>query len=114
MVRVKGGMVTKRIHKKIKKATKGFGHTRRASYRKGKEAILKAWSQKFTGRKMKKRSMRSLWISRINAKATELGISYRELINKLGKNKIILDRKILAQLAVEEPKVFEEIVKSLK
>ncbi|MDD3773881.1 MAG: 50S ribosomal protein L20 [Patescibacteria group bacterium] len=114
MARVKGGTATKRIHKKIKHAVKGFGHTRRASYRKGKEAILKAWSQKFAGRKMKKRSMRSLWITRINAKAHELGISYRELINKLGKNKIILDRKILAQLAVEEPKVFKEIIKSLK
>lgn len=107
-------MVTKRIHKKIKKANAGFGHTRRASYRKGKEAILKAWSQKFAGRKMKKRSMRALWISRINAASAELGMPYRELINRLMKNKIILDRKILAQLAVENPAVFTEIVKSIK
>jgi large subunit ribosomal protein L20 len=114
MARIKGGVRTNQRHKKIKKAVKGFSHIRRASFRKGKEGLIKAWSQKQAGRKRKKRDMRRLWIMRINAKAKELGIPYRELINKLKKNNIALDRKILAQLALENPEVFEEIVKSLK
>jgi large subunit ribosomal protein L20 len=114
MARVKGGVVTKRRHKVMKKANAGFTHIRRASFRKGKEATLKSWSQKFAGRKMKKRSMRALWITRINAKVTELGMPYREFIAGLKKKKILLDRKVLAQLAVENPKIFAEIVKTIK
>jgi large subunit ribosomal protein L20 len=114
MARVKGGVNTKRRHKAIKKANAGFTHIRRASFRKGKEATLKSWSQKFAGRKRKKRLMRALWITRINAKAAESDMPYREFINLLKKKNIILDRKILAQLAVENPEVFEEIVKTIK
>jgi len=114
MPRVKSGKVTRKRHKKIKKAVKGFIHSRRASYRRAKEALLKSLSQKFIGRKMKKRTMRALWIMRINAKAKELGLSYRELICLLKKNKIKLDRKILAEIAFTYPWVFEDIVSQIK
>jgi len=114
MPRVKGGVVTRKRHKKVKKAVKGFIHSRRASYRRAKEALLKAWSQSFAGRKRKKREMRRLWIMRINAKAKEMGLSYREIMHLLKKNKIALDRKILAELAFDYPYVFEEIVKSVQ
>ncbi len=114
MPRVKGGVTTRKRHKKIKKAVKGYIHSRRASYRRAKEALLKAWSQAFAGRKRKKREMRRLWITRINAKAKELGLSYRELIHLLKEKEIALDRKILAELAFEYPEVFEEVVKAVK
>lgn len=114
MPRVKSGMVTRKRHKKIKKAVKGFTHSRRASYRRAKEALFKSWSQAFVGRKRKKREMRRLWIMRINAKAKELGLSYRELMSLLKKNKIALDRKILAELAFDYPEVFAELVKTVK
>lgn len=114
MPRVKGGKGTHKRHKKIKKQVKGFIHIRRASYRKAKEALLKSQSQAFFGRKRKKRAFRRLWISRINAKAKELGLSYSQLINLLNKNKIKLDRKILAKLAFEYPEAFRMIIEEVK
>ncbi|MCD6422194.1 50S ribosomal protein L20 [bacterium] len=114
MPRVKGGVTTRKRHKKIKKAVKGFIHSRRASYRRAKEALLKAWSQAFAGRKRKKREMRRLWIVRINAEARKLGFRYSELMALLKQANIKLDRKILAELAFEYPEVFEEVVKTAK
>jgi len=114
MPRVKGGIITHKKHKKIKKLTKGFIYSRRASIRRGKEALLKAQSQAFAGRKKKKREFRRLWIIRINAKAKEEGLSYSKLINLLKKKNIKLDRKILAKLAFEYPKIFSKICEEAK
>lgn len=111
MVRIKGGMTTRRKHKKVLKQAKGYWMSRHKQFKKAKEAVLHAGSYAFTGRKAKKRDFRSLWITRLNAGLRSLDLTYSKFINQLNKKKIGLDRKILAQLVVEQPKVFEKIVK---
>lgn len=110
-MRVKRGVSARKRHKKILKAAKGMGHTRRASYRKANEAVIKALSYQYRDRRNIKRDMRSLWITRISAGATSHGLSYSKLINNLKKSNIKLNRKILAELAVNQPKAFDKIVK---
>lgn len=110
MVRVKGGMTTRRRHKKVLKLAKGYWMTRHKQFRKAKEAVLHAGEYAFAGRKLKKRDFRSLWIVRLNAAVRSLGLSYSTFINMLKKKNVGLDRKILAQIAVEHPKVFKNIV----
>ena len=84
--------------------------TRKTKYRQAKEALLHAWSFQFADRKKKKRDFRRLWQLKINAAARENGISYSKLINQLKKDKIDLDRKILADLAEHNPEVFKKIL----
>jgi len=84
--------------------------TRKTKYRQAKEALLHAWSFQFADRKKKKRDFRRLWQLKINAAARENGISYSKLINQLKKDKIDLDRKILADLAEHNPEVFKQII----
>src|SRR5438874_3925504 len=103
MVRVKGGMQTRQNHKKVLKLAKGYWMTRSKQIKKAKEAVLHAGEYAFHGRKLKKRDFRALWIIRINAALRTLGLTYSQFINKLKKNNVSLDRKILAQLAVEHP-----------
>lgn len=110
-MRVKRGVSTRRRHKKILKATKGMSHLRRASFRKANEAVLKALSYQYRDRRNKKRDMRSLWITRINAGCRDNGTTYSSLIAGLSKHSIKLDRKILAELAVSQPKAFAQIIK---
>lgn len=88
--------------------------TRSAKYRQAKEALLHAWSFQFADRKKKKRNFRRSWQIKIGAGAKENGISYSQLINRLKKTKIELDRKILADLAQYEPEVFKKIVATAK
>ena len=114
MVRVKGGTTTRRRHKKVLKLAKGSGITRHKQFKKAKEAVLHAGEYAFTGRKDKKRDFRKLWIIRINAAVRSFGLSYSQFIQKLTVKKIGLDRKILAQIAVEHPKIFEKIVDHVK
>ncbi|NCO88756.1 50S ribosomal protein L20 [Candidatus Roizmanbacteria bacterium] len=114
MVRVKGGMTTRRKHKKVLKMAKGFWQTRHKSIKKAKEAVLHAGEHAFTGRKNRKRDFRTLWIIRLNAAVKALGYKYNKFINALKINKIEIDRKILSQLAVEYPQVFTNLVKQLK
>lgn len=114
MTRTKSSLTKKRRHKKIKKQAKGFLRTRRKSYRKAKEAVIKAQARSFVGRKQKKREFRRLWIIRINAGLKKHGLKYSRFIKKLKDKKIALNRKILAQLAAKEPKIFSEIVKKIK
>lgn len=109
MTRIKRGILTKKKHKKLMKLTKGYQGPERVKTR--KEGYLKAGQHAFAGRKIKKRDYRSLWILRIGAKSREFGLSYNRFINGLKKANVELDRKILAHLAVAEPKVFEELVK---
>ncbi len=113
-MRVKRGVTTHKRHKKIIKLTKGYSKTRRASYRKAHEAVLKALSYQYRDRRNIKRDMRSLWITRISAAAKLNGTNYSSLTHGLKAADIKIDRKILAELAVSQPKAFEAIVKTVK
>jgi len=113
-MRVKRGVTTHKRHKKILKLTKGYSKTRRASYRKAHEAVIKALAYQYRDRRSIKRDMRSLWVTRINAASRINNTSYSKLIEGLKKANIRLDRKVLAELAVNEPKAFEAIVKATK
>jgi len=113
-MRVKKGLTKRRRHKKILKATKGMSHLRRASYRKANEAMIKALSYQYRDRRNLKRDMRSLWIKRISAAAQLRGLSYSQLISKLKKADIKINRKILAELAASQPQAFEAIIKEVK
>lgn len=114
MVRIKGGVTTRRRHKKVLKQAKGYWMTRHKQFKKAKEAVLHAGQYAFAGRKNKKRDFRRLWIIRINAAIRPLGLTYSSFISKLKSKKVELDRKVLAQIAVEQPKVFEKIVEKIK
>jgi len=113
-MRVKRGIVTKRKHKKILKATKGMKGIRRTSVKKAKEALLKKWTYQYRDRKTRKRDFRSLWITRINAALTGYDLSYSKFIDGLKKAEIKLDRKTLAELAIRKPHAFESVVKEIK
>ena len=114
MVRVKSGIQTKRKHKKTLKLAKGYWMTRHKQFQKAKEAVLHAGSYAYIGRKLKKRDFRSLWITRLNAAVSPLDLNYSQLIHLLKLKKIEVDRKILSQIAVEYPKVFESFVAKIK
>ena len=110
MTRVKRGVQANARRKRLLKHTKGFMWTRKSKYRQAKEATLHAWSFQFADRKKKKRNFRRLWQIKINAAARDNGISYSRLIDHLKKSNIELDRKILADLAEYNPKVFKEVI----
>jgi large subunit ribosomal protein L20 len=113
-MRIKRGKTTRAKHKKIKKTLKGFLKSRRASVKHGKEALLKKWTRQYISRRKKKRDIRALWIIRLNAAAREEGLSYSRLMDGLKKKKIELDRKILAEIAVNRPETFKKIVEEVK
>lgn len=113
-MRVKTGFTRRRYHKKVLRRTKGFRMTKGRLYKVSKEAELHAGQYAFIGRKLRKRNMRQLWITRINAALIPLDISYSKFINSLGKAKIELDRKILADLAISDPETFKAIVERVK
>jgi large subunit ribosomal protein L20 len=114
MVRVKGGIHTRRKHKKVLKSAKGYWMTRHKQFKKAKEATLHAGQYAYDGRKLKKRDFRSLWIVRLNAALRPLGLTYSKFINKLTEKKVELDRKVLSQIAVEHPDAFTKIVEKVK
>lgn len=114
MPRVKTGFTRRRRHKKILKMAKGYRMTRHRLIKRAKEAVLHSGQDAYIGRKLRKREMRRLWIQRINAGLTEHGLSYSQFINGLKKEKIELDRKILADLATTDPKTFKLIVDKAK
>ena len=114
MPRTTKAVTAKSKHKKILAKTKGQYGARSRLYKTAKQANIKSLQYAFRDRKNKKRAFRSLWITRINAAAREHGLSYSELINKLKSNNISINRKVLADLAMNEPKKFEEIVKKVK
>lgn len=111
-MRVKRGVTTHQRHQKIRKATKGMTRSNRTSVRRGKQALTKALVNATRDRKDRKRTFRQLWNTRINAAARLNGTTYSLLIAGLKKNKVELDRKILAELAVNEPLAFSELVKT--
>ncbi len=96
------------------KQTKGFRHGRSTKERQAKDALLHAGAYAFAHRRDKKSDNRKLWNIKINAGAREAGVSYSKLIGALKKNKIMLDRKILADLAEHNPKTFAEVLKAAK
>ena len=110
-MRVKRGVTTHRRHQKIRRATKGMSHAHTSSVRRGKQALVRSLQYSTRDRKNRKRTFRQLWNTRINAAARENGTTYSQLIASLKKANISLDRKILAELAVNEPKAFAEVVK---
>ncbi len=114
MVRIKGGVRTRARHKKVLKLAKGYWMTRHKQFKKAKETVLHAGEYAFKGRKLRKRDFRQLWIIRMNAALRNLGTKYSIFIKKLKDNKIELDRKILSQLAVEQPEIFKKIVEKAK
>lgn len=113
-MRVKRGVPARAKHKKILKSAKGMQHNRTRSYRLAKQGVIRALQYAYRDRRNKKRDLRGLWITRINAAARENGVTYGVLIHNLKKAGVELDRKILAELAVSEPKIFGAIVKAVK
>jgi large subunit ribosomal protein L20 len=114
MVRVKKGFTKSRRHKKIKRETKGYLSNRRKSFKKAKEAVIKAGKRAYTGRRKRKRDLRRLWIIRINAALKKHDLKYSRFIKLLKDHQIELDRKILAQLVIEKPELFDQLVKEIK
>ena len=114
MPRAKGGVKTRRRHKKVLKKAKGYVGGRHRLYRTAKETVLRAGAFAYRDRRAKKRQFRSLWIIRINAAARALGLSYSAFMNGLKKAGIALDRKILAELAVVDPGAFAKLAETAK
>jgi len=112
-MRVKRGVTSHKRHRKLLSSVKGYRGGRSKLVKQAKEAQIHAQADAYRGRKEKKRQMRSLWITRLNAALDPYNLSYSQFINKLKSKKISLDRKILSQIAIEEPKVFENIVKKI-
>ena len=114
MARVKRGVVAGRRHKKILKKAKGYYNARRKVFRAAKQAVIKAGQYAYRDRKQKKRVFRALWIARINAAARIHGLSYSKLINGLSKTGLEIDRKVLADLAVNDAAAFGVIAEKAK
>ena len=114
MPRVKRGKTHVAKRKRLFKQAKGYKWGRKNVIRLAKTAVIKAGVHAYYGRKGKKRVNRALWQIKINAAVRPYGLSYSKFINLLKKNKIELDRKVLSQLAVSYPKIFEAIVKEVK
>lgn len=114
MTRVKRGTTANKRRKNVLKHTKGFKWTRKNKYRQAKEALLHAWSHSFADRKKKKRNARRLWQVKISAATKENNISYSKFINLLKKSNIELDRKVLSQIATENPEVFKKLLTFIK
>ena len=112
MPRVTKSVTAKAKHKKVLSSTKGHYGARSRLYKTAKQSNIKALQYAFRDRKNRKREFRALWIARINAGSRALGVSYSVLINGLSKSNILLDRKILSDLAINDASTFEKIVKT--
>ena len=114
MSRVKRGVTKHARHQKVLKAAKGYYGARRKLFGVALQAVEKASAYAYRDRRVKKRSFRSLWIQRINAGVRAEGLTYAKFINGLAKSNIKLDRKVLAELAYNNPEVFKSIVKKVQ
>tara|TARA_B100000161_G_scaffold214060_1_gene158988 strand:- start:340 stop:687 length:348 start_codon:yes stop_codon:yes gene_type:complete len=112
MPRVTKAKTARAKHKKVLSSTKGHYGARSRLFKTAKQSSIKSMQYAFRDRKNKKRSFRSLWISRINSASRGFGISYSKLVNGLTKKNIIIDRKILSDLAINDSSTFEKIVKT--
>lgn len=113
-MRVKGGTVTRRRHKKILKMTKGQWGTRSKLFRRANEAMMKSYWYAYRDRRTRRRDLRRLWIARINAGARLNGMSYSQFIHALKQANVRLDRKVLADIAIRDPQAFSQIVETAK
>ena len=113
-MRVKRGRATRKRHKKVLNYAKGYVGSKSKLYKSANQAVMKAWRYAYRHRRQKKRDFRSLWITRINAACREHGLSYSKFINALTKSNIKLNRKILAELAVNDKDAFKQLVSQVK
>lgn len=111
-MRIKRGVTGRARHNKVRRATKGMTLSNRASIKRGKQAVVKALENAHRDRRERKRTFRQLWNARINAGARLNGTTFSRLMNGLKSQRISLNRKVLAELAVSEPKAFAEVVKA--
>ncbi len=114
MPRVKRGVVARASHKKVLKRAKGYYGARSRIFRAAKQAVIKAGQYAYQGRKQRKRQFRALWIIRIHAAVNQLGLSYNRFMHGLKQLQITLDRKMLAELAVNHPSEFQHLVEQVK
>ena len=114
MPRVTKSVTARKSHKKVLNATKGHYGARSRLYKTAKQSNIKSLQYAFRDRKNRKRSFRSLWIARINASSKLLGFSYSKLINSMKKKNIILDRKILSEIAISDNSTFKKVVEIAK
>ena len=108
-MRVKRGVTARARHNKIRKATKGMTLAHRSSVRRGKQAVVRSLENAYNDRRNKKRTFRQLWNTRINAAARENGTTYSVLMNKMKTNNITVNRKMLSELAVNDPAAFTAV-----
>ena len=113
MPRVKTGIVRRKRHKKVLKEAKGYRGAIKTNYKKANEAVKKAMAYATEHRKLKKRKMRELWIIRINAAARANGVTYSQLINGMKKKDININRKMLAEMALNDSVAFANLVKEI-
>ena len=114
MARVKTAIITRKKHKKVLKRAKGYYGAKHYRFRMAKQAVMKSGMYAYVGRKDRKSNFRKLWIARINAAARMNGITYSKLIAGLKKANVVINRKMLADLAVTDPKAFTEVVEIAK
>ncbi|MBQ3435763.1 MAG: 50S ribosomal protein L20 [Bacilli bacterium] len=114
MARVKNSVTTKARHKKVLKQAKGYFGSKHRLYKSAKEQLMHSGQYAYRDRKQKKRDFRKLWITRINAACHERGISYSRFIDGLTKAGVAINRKMLSEIAINDPKAFDEIVKTAK
>jgi len=114
MSRVKGGNVSRKRRQKVLDRAKGFRGARSKLFRTAKNAVIKALTYSYRDRKRRKRDFRKLWIIRINAAVREHGLSYSKFVDGLKKANIVMDRRVLANLAAEDTAAFAEIVNAVK
>jgi large subunit ribosomal protein L20 len=114
MTRVKRGVAHVKRRKNLLKDAKGYRWNRKNLFREAKQAVIKAGKYAYRDRRAKKRTARALWITRLNAAGRNNGIKYSQLVRKLADRKITLDRKVLSQMAVENPEIFAKFIEKMK
>ncbi len=114
MARTKRSVAKRKRKKRTIKQAKGYKWSRKSKYKAAKEALMHSWSNAYRDRRRKKRDFRQLWQIRINAACKQQGISYSKFINRLKKNNIELNRKVLSELAKDHPEIFKKIVSEVK
>jgi large subunit ribosomal protein L20 len=110
MARIKRGFTTRRRHKAVLRRAEGFRGTRNRLFKRANEAVMRSWQYSYRDRRVRKRKMRQLWITRINAASREHGLPYGQFIHGLTKAGVEVDRKILADLAVRDAEAFGKFV----
>lgn len=114
MARIKGGVATKKRRNRVLKLAKGYRGAKSKQFRTAKQAVMKSLSYAYTGRKLRKREFRTLWIARINAAARMNGLSYSRFMNGLKNANININRKMLADMAINDAQAFASLVETAK